>query len=116
MCPACMEVAALIAISATSTGGIAALVVTKFHKGTGAKKIEPAIQIEEGKMDQFKSVNSDVERPTVVSQTEWFEARKAHLAREKEVTRRQDALSAELRKLPMVRVDKEYTFDGPAGR
>src|ERR1700693_815456 len=67
-------------------------------------------------MDQFKSVNSDVERPSVVSQTERFEARKAHLAREKRFTRQRDALSAELRKLPMVRVDKEYTFDGPAGR
>jgi predicted dithiol-disulfide oxidoreductase (DUF899 family) len=67
-------------------------------------------------MDQFKSVNSDVERPSVVSQTEWLQARKAHLAREKEFTRQRDALSAELRKLPMVRVDKAYTFDGPAGR
>jgi predicted dithiol-disulfide oxidoreductase (DUF899 family) len=67
-------------------------------------------------MDQFKSVNSDVERPSVVSPTEWFEARKAHLAREKEFSRQRDALSAELRKLPMVRVDKAYSFDGPAGR
>lgn len=44
MCPACLATAALIAISATSTGGLAALVVTKLHKRTGAKKIEPAIQ------------------------------------------------------------------------
>lgn len=32
MCPACIAAAALIAISATSTGGLAALVVTRLHK------------------------------------------------------------------------------------
>ncbi|MGH7744479.1 MAG: DUF899 domain-containing protein [Candidatus Dormibacteria bacterium] len=66
-------------------------------------------------MNQFGSVSSKVGRPRVVSQDEWLVARKAHLAREKEFTRQRDALSTELRNLPMVRVDKEYTFDGPAG-
>lgn len=66
-------------------------------------------------MNQFGSVSSKVGRPRVVSQDEWLVARKAHLAREKEFTRQRDALSTELRNLPMVRVDKEYTFDGPTG-
>jgi predicted dithiol-disulfide oxidoreductase (DUF899 family) len=53
--------------------------------------------------------------PTVVSQAEWLAARKELLAREKEFTRWRDELSAERRKLPMVKVEKEYIFDGPTG-
>src|SRR5919108_3087207 len=51
----------------------------------------------------------------VVSQEEWIEARKALLAKEKQFTRMRDALSAERRALPWVRVDKEYVFDSPKG-
>jgi predicted dithiol-disulfide oxidoreductase (DUF899 family) len=53
--------------------------------------------------------------PEVVSREEWLEARTRLLALEKEETRRRDALNAERRRLPMVRVDKEYRFDGPEG-
>ena len=52
----------------------------------------------------------------VVSREEWIEARKAHLAHEKEYTRARDRLSAERRALPWVRVDKVYWFDGPNGQ
>jgi predicted dithiol-disulfide oxidoreductase (DUF899 family) len=52
----------------------------------------------------------------IVSQDEWVAARKAHLEREKEFTRRRDQLSAERRALPWVKVDKTYTFDTPAGK
>jgi predicted dithiol-disulfide oxidoreductase (DUF899 family) len=51
----------------------------------------------------------------VVSQEEWLVARKAHLAKEKELTRRRDELSAERRALPWVEVKKRYVFDGPDG-
>src|SRR5712691_1069372 len=51
----------------------------------------------------------------VVSQEEWLTARRAHLAREKELTRLRDQLSAERRALPWVKVDKRYVFDGPHG-
>jgi predicted dithiol-disulfide oxidoreductase (DUF899 family) len=51
----------------------------------------------------------------VVSQEEWTEARKQHLAREKEFTRLRDQLSAERRALPWVKVDKQYRFQGPDG-
>ena len=54
-------------------------------------------------------------RPNVVSQTEWLAARKELLAREKEFTRQRDELSAARRKLPMVKVEKEYVFEGPKG-
>jgi predicted dithiol-disulfide oxidoreductase (DUF899 family) len=51
----------------------------------------------------------------VVSRRAWLEARKAHLTREKELTRRRDALAAERRALPWVRVKKRYVFHGPEG-
>jgi predicted dithiol-disulfide oxidoreductase (DUF899 family) len=53
--------------------------------------------------------------PQVVTRDEWVRARKELLAMEKELTRRRDALSAERRRLPMVKVDKEYVFEGPQG-
>jgi predicted dithiol-disulfide oxidoreductase (DUF899 family) len=54
--------------------------------------------------------------PKVVSRGEWVSARKELLAKEKAMTRARDALSAERRMLPMVRIDKEYVFEGPEGR
>ncbi|HVA64898.1 MAG TPA: DUF899 domain-containing protein [Terriglobales bacterium] len=53
--------------------------------------------------------------PRIVSQAEWLVARKELLRQEKELTRQRDALSAERRQLPMVRVEREYNFEGPAG-
>src|SRR5205807_6856795 len=51
----------------------------------------------------------------IVSREEWIEARKAHLAHEKEYTRARDRLSEERRALPWVKFDKTYVFDGPKG-
>jgi predicted dithiol-disulfide oxidoreductase (DUF899 family) len=59
---------------------------------------------------------SQIEHPKVVSRAEWIAARKELLKKEKEQTRRKDALSAERRELPWVRVEKEYTFDAPGGK
>jgi len=53
---------------------------------------------------------------TVVSQNEWVAARKALLAKEKEFTQARDALSAARRNLPWVNVEKNYVFEGPAGK
>ncbi len=52
---------------------------------------------------------------TIVSRAEWLLARKALLSKEKQATQQRDALSLERRRLPMVRIDKEYAFDGPRG-
>ena len=52
----------------------------------------------------------------VVSEAEWLIARKDLLTREREFTRQRDALSAARRQLPMVKIDKEYVFDGPNGK
>jgi predicted dithiol-disulfide oxidoreductase (DUF899 family) len=52
----------------------------------------------------------------IVSREEWIEARKAHMAREKELTRLREELSEERRQLPWVKVDKDYVFEGPNGK
>ena len=53
--------------------------------------------------------------PEIVTREEWLEARKQLLDREKRATRERDALNADRRRLPMVAVEKEYTFEGPEG-
>jgi predicted dithiol-disulfide oxidoreductase (DUF899 family) len=53
--------------------------------------------------------------PEVVSPEEWEASRQRILAKEKEATRARDALAAERRRLPMVKIDKEYVFEGPEG-
>ncbi len=54
--------------------------------------------------------------PKIASPAEWLAARKELLTREKELTRARDALNADRRRLPMVRVDKDYVFEGPEGK
>jgi predicted dithiol-disulfide oxidoreductase (DUF899 family) len=53
--------------------------------------------------------------PEVASRAEWLAARKELLVREKELTRARDRVNADRRRLPMVRMDKPYTFEGPNG-
>jgi len=53
--------------------------------------------------------------PEVVSRDEWVEARKALLMQEKDLTRKRDALSTARRELPMVKIEKDYRFEGPDG-
>ena len=54
--------------------------------------------------------------PPVVSAEEWQSARDALLVKEKKATRARDDLAAERRRLPRVHIDKDYVFDGPAGK
>jgi predicted dithiol-disulfide oxidoreductase (DUF899 family) len=51
----------------------------------------------------------------VVTHDEWLTARKALLAKEKQHTRVGDALAAERRQLPWVKVEKDYVFETPKG-
>jgi predicted dithiol-disulfide oxidoreductase (DUF899 family) len=53
--------------------------------------------------------------PKIVSYDEWLAARKALLEEEKAMTRARDSLNIRRRELPMVRVEKDYRFDGPSG-
>ena len=54
--------------------------------------------------------------PKIVSAEEWSKVREQLLVKEKDLTRQLDALAAERRRLPMVRIEKNYTFDGPQGQ
>ena len=52
----------------------------------------------------------------IVSQDQWLAARKALLAKEKELTRMRDRVSEQRRALPWVKVDKRYAFEAPQGQ
>ncbi|MDX6672119.1 MAG: hypothetical protein QOI91_2482 [Solirubrobacteraceae bacterium] len=55
------------------------------------------------------------ELPPIATREEWLAARRELLDREKALTRERDALNADRRRLPMVRVEKAYVFEGPDG-
>ncbi|HEY5895029.1 MAG TPA: DUF899 domain-containing protein [Chthoniobacterales bacterium] len=61
-------------------------------------------------------INPLTQEHKVVSREEWIAARKELLKKEKESTRLRDQLSAERRKLPWVKVEKNYVFDAPGGK
>ena len=52
----------------------------------------------------------------IVTKSDWLEARRALLAKEKALTRARDQLAAERRALPWIKVEKPYVFDGPSGK
>jgi len=52
----------------------------------------------------------------IVSREEWLNARKALLVKERAMTHELDALRAERRQLPWVKVEKSYVFEGPEGK
>jgi predicted dithiol-disulfide oxidoreductase (DUF899 family) len=54
--------------------------------------------------------------PSITTRDDWLVARKELLAKEKDLTRRRDALNAERRHLPMVEIEKSYEFDSAIGR
>ena len=56
------------------------------------------------------------EDPPIVTPQDWEAARQRLLVKEKELTRARDALAAERRRMPWLAVEKEYAFDGPAGK
>jgi predicted dithiol-disulfide oxidoreductase (DUF899 family) len=63
----------------------------------------------------MKSDNA-IQFPKVVDQAEWQRARDALLVKEKAATHARDALAAERRRLPMVKIEKQYAFAGPKGK
>jgi len=52
----------------------------------------------------------------IETREKWLEARLDLLAAEKDLSRRSDQVAELRRKLPWVRVDKAYVFDGPNGK
>ena len=59
---------------------------------------------------------SAIENPKIVSREQWLAARQELLAKQKQLTRERDAIAAEHRRLPWVRVEKNYVFESPSGK
>ena len=55
-------------------------------------------------------------QPKIVSHEEWQSAIEKLREKEKELTRAHDALNAMRRRLPMVKIEKSYEFDGEDGK
>lgn len=66
-------------------------------------------------MPKIKTIRGSENRK-VVSPKEWLAARKKLLAKEKKFSKLRDALNLERRKLPWVKIEKDYVFDGPNGK
>ncbi len=60
-------------------------------------------------------MTSEIAHPKIVSANEWLTERKELLLQEKEVTQHYDRVNAERRRLGMVKIDKQYLFEGPNG-
>jgi predicted dithiol-disulfide oxidoreductase (DUF899 family) len=54
-------------------------------------------------------------KPDIVTPEQWRAAREALLEKEKAHTRARDAMAAERRRMPMIRVDRDYRFTAPGG-
>lgn len=63
-----------------------------------------------------KSTPVPTAHPPIATAAQWRARRVALLKKEKQLTRAHDRLSAERRRMPMVKVEKDYVFDGPKGR
>jgi predicted dithiol-disulfide oxidoreductase (DUF899 family) len=74
-----------------------------------------AIQLKSQKNSIMKAKDTKA-LPRIVSSAEWKAAREKLLVKEKAATRAGDALAAERRRLPMVRIDKDYWFEGQDGK
>jgi predicted dithiol-disulfide oxidoreductase (DUF899 family) len=57
-------------------------------------------------------IQNAIAHPNTVGRDEWLTARKTLLEHEKALTQQRDRTNAERRRLPMVKLEKEYTFAG----
>lgn len=62
------------------------------------------------------STTASPSHPPIVAAADWRAQRVALLEREKEITRLQDAIAAQRRRLPMTKIEKDYEFEGPSGK
>jgi predicted dithiol-disulfide oxidoreductase (DUF899 family) len=62
------------------------------------------------------TATSTIPHPPIVSRDQWTAERKKLLTHEKELTQHYDRVNAERRRLPMVKIDKDYVFEGPKGK
>ncbi len=60
--------------------------------------------------------STTIAHPPIVSREDWLKERKQLLAEEKTLTKQRDRVNAQRRRLPMVKLEKPYVFDGPKGK
>jgi len=58
---------------------------------------------------------TNIAHPPIVSREQWLAERKKLLEIEKRLTKQYDAVNAQRRRLPMVKIEKDYVFTGPDG-
>ena len=114
MCPLCVTTVAAIAAGTTSTGGAAALVVSRLRARNKRNKENDMSKNRERAMQTGKALRG-LKTPPIVSPQEWEAARQQLLVKEKALTRARDAMAAERRRMPWQAVEKAYEFDGPGG-
>jgi predicted dithiol-disulfide oxidoreductase (DUF899 family) len=85
----------------------------KFRKSVLFRRFRSSI-LSEAK--ETRKSQKPMSHPQIVSREEWQRARDQLLVKEKAATRARDALAAERRRLPMVRIEKNYFFEGPDGK
>lgn len=107
MCPFC--------VSVTITGVFAVTGISVF--GLKNKRVTKKLKAEDNYRIYFKSTKkfnmkeqNKIAKPKVVSQTEWEKEIEDILEEEKMLGKKQDELNARRRRLPMVKVNKEYYF------
>ena len=83
--------------------------------GSAATMSTRASEAVEKIMPKINTVRG-IENRKAVSQSEWLVARKKLLLEEKNFSKLRDELNLQRRKLPWVKVEKEYVFDGPTGK
>jgi predicted dithiol-disulfide oxidoreductase (DUF899 family) len=63
-----------------------------------------------------KKAADETPHPPIVSREQWLVERKKLLSEEKEMTKHYDRVNVQRRRLPMVKIDEEYSFTGPDGK
>lgn len=108
MCPFCISVGVA---SITTVGSFSFLAIRKVKKSK-LPKANFENNGQERDISNFNSMNNSDQNamPLVVSQTQWEDELKDLLIEEKALGRKQDALNARRRRLPMVKVSKDYYF------
>jgi predicted dithiol-disulfide oxidoreductase (DUF899 family) len=66
--------------------------------------------------DSGERKESEMNLPEVVSQQEWEAANERLIAKEKALMKQSDAIAAERRRQPIMRIEKEYEFEGASGK
>jgi predicted dithiol-disulfide oxidoreductase (DUF899 family) len=101
-------------------GGAAQLFPVDTFDVTPAPHLSGRPNNEEHDMAQARRIERESHpggaHPPIVSSKQWLDARKMHLSHEKEFTKHYGCITAERRRLPMVKIDKNYMFDAPSGK